>query len=57
MAALLGTVAEALLLSGCAAVDLPLAGVRVGADGAPYAPGPAGTTRTRDWPSTAAPGA
>lgn len=26
-----------LLLSGCGAVDLPLAGVRVGADGTPYA--------------------
>ena len=37
VAALLGTVAGALLLSGCAAGDLPLAGVRVGADGAPYA--------------------
>src|SRR3954462_14808927 len=26
-----------LLLSGCGAVDLPLAGIRVGADGVPYA--------------------
>ncbi|WP_089098564.1 hypothetical protein [Streptomyces hyaluromycini] len=36
-AAVLGTAAGALLLSGCAAVDLPLAGVRAGADGTPYA--------------------
>ncbi|MEV6485328.1 hypothetical protein [Streptomyces sp. NPDC051576] len=36
-AAVLGTVAGALVLSGCAAVDLPLAGVRLGADGMPYA--------------------
>ncbi|MFI6459851.1 hypothetical protein [Streptomyces sp. NPDC050528] len=36
-AAVLGTVAGALVLSGCAAVDLPLAGIRLGADGAPYA--------------------
>ncbi|MFF7983799.1 hypothetical protein ACFZDK_32590 [Streptomyces sp. NPDC007901] len=36
-AAVLGTVAGALLLSGCGAVDLPLAAVRAGADGAPYA--------------------
>ncbi|MCT9007182.1 hypothetical protein [Streptomyces rhizosphaerihabitans] len=32
-----GVVAGALLLSGCGAVDLPLAGVRMGADGVPYA--------------------
>ncbi|MCF3136028.1 hypothetical protein [Streptomyces olivochromogenes] len=32
-----GVVAGALLLTGCAAVDLPLAGVRMGADGVPYA--------------------
>ncbi|MFJ3308084.1 hypothetical protein ACIPSA_34370 [Streptomyces sp. NPDC086549] len=36
-AAAAGVVAGALLLSGCAAVDLPLAGVRAGADGKPYA--------------------
>ncbi|MFJ9631162.1 hypothetical protein ACIRU8_25970 [Streptomyces sp. NPDC101175] len=36
-AAVLGTVVGALVLSGCGAVDLPLAGVRLGADGAPYA--------------------
>lgn len=30
-------VAGALLLGGCGAVDLPLAGVRLGADGVPYA--------------------
>ncbi|MFJ4525085.1 hypothetical protein ACIP4Y_29720 [Streptomyces sp. NPDC088810] len=32
-----GIVGGMLLLSGCAAVDLPLAGVRAGADGTPYA--------------------
>jgi len=36
-AAVLGTVAGALLLSGCGAEDLPLAGVRLGADGVPHA--------------------
>ncbi|MGW2523368.1 hypothetical protein ACWC09_41570 [Streptomyces sp. NPDC001617] len=36
-AALAGVVGGVLLLSGCGAVDLPLAGVRVGAGGAPYA--------------------
>ncbi|WP_309500429.1 hypothetical protein [Streptomyces shenzhenensis] len=36
-AAVLGTAAGALLLSGCGAVDLPLAGVQAGADGSPYA--------------------
>ncbi|SOD83316.1 hypothetical protein [Streptomyces sp. Ag109_G2-15] len=36
-AAVLGGVSGMLLLSGCTAVDLPLAGVRVGADGVPYA--------------------
>ncbi|MGW7410429.1 hypothetical protein ACWGI9_43345 [Streptomyces sp. NPDC054833] len=35
--AAVGVVAGALLLSGCAAVDLPLAGVRMGANGVPYA--------------------
>ncbi|MFE0510668.1 hypothetical protein [Streptomyces sp. NPDC058964] len=35
--AAVGVVAGVLLLSGCAAVDLPLAGVRMGADGVPYA--------------------
>ncbi|WP_329258171.1 hypothetical protein OG223_36775 [Streptomyces sp. NBC_01478] len=33
----MGVVAGGLLLSGCAAVDLPLAGVRVGADGVAWA--------------------
>lgn len=32
-----GVVGGVLLLGGCAAVDLPLAGVRVGTDGTPYA--------------------
>ncbi|GGW74678.1 hypothetical protein GCM10010503_60420 [Streptomyces lucensis JCM 4490] len=32
-----GIVGGMLLLSGCGAVDLPLAGVRAGADGTPYA--------------------
>lgn len=36
-AAVVGVAAGCLLLSGCAAVDLPLAGVRVGADGVPWA--------------------
>ncbi|MFJ3777648.1 hypothetical protein ACIPX0_38770 [Streptomyces sp. NPDC090075] len=36
-AAVLGTVAGALLLSGCVAEDLPLAAVRVGQDGKPHA--------------------
>ncbi|MFF4350773.1 hypothetical protein [Streptomyces sp. NPDC001530] len=36
-AAVLGVSAGTVLLSGCAAVDLPLAGVRVAADGVPYA--------------------
>ncbi|MEV0736454.1 hypothetical protein AB0I51_10865 [Streptomyces sp. NPDC050549] len=36
-AAVLGTAAGALLLGGCTAVDLPLAGVRLGADGVPQA--------------------
>ncbi|MBK3578991.1 hypothetical protein JHN63_35360 [Streptomyces sp. MBT65] len=36
-AAVLGTVVGALVLSGCGAIDLPLAGVRLGADGAPRA--------------------
>ncbi|MEU0968529.1 hypothetical protein ABZ357_25010 [Streptomyces sp. NPDC005917] len=36
-AAVLGTAAGAWLLSGCGAVDLPLAGVRLGADGTAYA--------------------
>ncbi|MGW3151224.1 MULTISPECIES: hypothetical protein [Streptomyces] len=36
-AAVVGAVAGALLLSGCTAVDLPLAGVRMGADAVPYA--------------------
>ncbi|MEU1463650.1 hypothetical protein ABZ467_23680 [Streptomyces sp. NPDC005727] len=35
--AVLAAVAGCLPLGGCAAVDLPLAGVGVGADGAPYA--------------------
>ncbi|MGQ4415994.1 hypothetical protein ACN6LA_001417 [Streptomyces sp. SAS_269] len=35
--AVLATGAGCLLLGGCTAVDLPLAGVGVGADGAPYA--------------------
>jgi hypothetical protein len=35
--AVAGAVAGCLLLSGCGAVDLPLAGIRVGADGAPHA--------------------
>ncbi|SNX64249.1 hypothetical protein SAMN06272735_6065 [Streptomyces sp. TLI_55] len=35
--AVLGAVAGALLLSGCTAVDLPLAAVRIGADGQPWA--------------------
>ena len=34
---MLGTAAGAVLLSGCGAVDLPLAAVRAGADGTPYA--------------------
>ncbi|WP_229703430.1 hypothetical protein [Streptomyces albiflavescens] len=37
MAAVLGVSAGALLLSGCGAVDLPLAAVRMGTDGAPRA--------------------
>ncbi|MBK6017700.1 hypothetical protein [Streptomyces sp. MBT53] len=36
-AAVAGVVAGGLLLSGCGAVDLPLAGVRLGADGVPHA--------------------
>ena len=32
-----GVAAGALLLSGCGVVDLPLAGVRMGAGGVPYA--------------------
>ncbi|MGW7205309.1 hypothetical protein [Streptomyces sp. NPDC054837] len=34
---MVGVAAGALSLSGCAAVDLPLAGVRAGADGVPHA--------------------
>ncbi|WP_199827472.1 hypothetical protein [Streptomyces xylophagus] len=37
VAAVAGVAAGCLLLSGCGAVDLPLAGVRLGADGMPYA--------------------
>jgi hypothetical protein len=37
VAGVVGVVAGCLLLSGCAAVDLPLAGIRLGADGVPYA--------------------
>ncbi|MFK0154519.1 hypothetical protein ACIQVL_32280 [Streptomyces sp. NPDC090499] len=36
-AAVLGTAAGALLLSGCGAIELPLAAVRVGANGMPHA--------------------
>jgi hypothetical protein len=35
--AMVGVAVGALLLSGCGAVDLPLAAVQVGADGVPYA--------------------
>ncbi|MEV6836074.1 hypothetical protein AB0N17_16415 [Streptomyces sp. NPDC051133] len=36
-AVVVGVAGAMLLLGGCAAVDLPLAGVRIGADGTPYA--------------------